>query len=170
MLFGISYTEWTGYVIAILFIILLSLPNGVLKRFEKYYSNDHLHEGIPLKEGTSVFLHVGTEEKSQEGKLPSAEAEQFIAWFNEARLVQKIRFPAGQRRGILVHITTGTGEHINIVPYRNDFAVRRVAESKNTRPVEYWAKQEEISQFFDKLTAAESKVYADETTTISKWD
>ncbi|GEN34055.1 hypothetical protein [Aneurinibacillus danicus] len=142
MIFGISYAEWIGYLIVVVLVFLFGLPNGWLKRLEKYYSNDHLHQPLRAEEVSAITLQTtGGEERLLNGE----EQDRIVTLFNNAKLVQKMEEPAGE--GATLKIMQKDRSIIEIIPYRNDFIVRRPGSKKNNTSIAYWAKQDTLTEF-----------------------
>jgi hypothetical protein len=143
VLFGISYAEWVGYIVTIILVIAFGLPSSWVKRFEKYYSNDHLHRSLATENVSVVILCKGRE---AEETLSAGEQEKVITWFNTAKLVQKVVNPPLSSH-VYLRIVNNDGEQIEILPYHRDFLVKRFAGGTSGKQVVYWAKQDDITRF-----------------------
>lgn len=141
MIFGIPYAEWIGYIAVLVLVVLFGLPNGWLRRLEKYYSSDHLHKPISDQNVSMVALRGA---QGKERKLKESEAQHVIALFNEARLVQKMEPPSAPVHTAL-RINQKTGGAVEIMPYRSDVLVVREERDKKGKPIAYWAKQDELA-------------------------
>lgn len=146
MLFGIPYAEWIGYVAVVVLVILFGLPNGWLKRLEKYYSSDHLHQPLSAQDVSVITI---CDKEVGEKELGAEEAQQIIALFNGAKLVQKVE-PPHNAVHITIRIAQKDGGMIEVMPYRNDVLIVREEKDKNEIPITYWAKQDGFAKWLYK--------------------
>lgn len=143
MVFGISYAEWIGYIVVVVLVFAFGLPNGWLKRLEKYYSSDHLHQPVAPEDVRDIILQTGS---GVEKALNGEEGREVVALFNGAKLVEKTRV-ANETDGARLRIVCKDGRTIEIVPYRHDVIVHLSGGKKNHSPIEYWAKQDTLSEW-----------------------
>ncbi len=122
---------------------MVSLPNGILKKFEKYFSSDHLHKKITWEEVDTIVI-------AQQEAADESKRTQLVGWFNQAGLVEEVKIPGQQEKEALIQIDLTNGEKIRMSPYKNDFLVVRSGES-HMAPVIYWAKQGDISRLMAEL-------------------
>jgi hypothetical protein len=145
LILGMSYAEWIGYTLTIILVILFGLPSGWLKRLEKYYSSDHLHQPLSPDQVSVIILWKDGKERL----MNEAERQDAIKWYNSAKLVQKVEtFEASESS--CLYITCKDGRVIKINSYRNDILIQRPDGGKNNKPVAYWAKQDEITTWLRK--------------------
>jgi hypothetical protein len=144
MFLNVSYWEWAGYIIGMILVVLVSLPNGMLKRFENYFSSGHLHQKISsmgIKQGTLVQKQFGN---IQERTLGTEEIKQVIAWFNEAKFIDKIsKMPDEQSCKLSME---SPEERIEIQPYGDELMIYRKNRT-DQKPILYWVQQAELRKW-----------------------
>lgn len=146
MFFHISYWEWIGYIIGILLIVLVSLPNGYLKKWDKYFSHANLHRSLPDNEIEKMTLII---EKTIDQDIPLTEKEtqQIMSWFNQAILIDKanVSVPHNKRR---IRIETQQ-EWVEIQPYEQELLIQRGLRNQESKPLSYWVRQPELRTWLE---------------------
>jgi len=144
MLLNVSYWEWAGYMIGIVLAVLVSLPNGMLKRLEKILSSAHLHQKISsleIKEGNLIQTQQGG---VQQIPLPVTEITQLVTWFNEAQFIDKCTNPLPNPS--LKLVLFGPEVHIEIFPYGNELVIHR--REGREKEVSYWVLHAQLKYWF----------------------
>jgi hypothetical protein len=143
MFLNVSYWEWFGYIIGTVLVVLVSLPNGMLKKLEKYFSSGHLHQqlsSMEIKQGTLYFNEHGV---VRERALDKDEISQVIHWFNEARFIDKVS--DGKNQSSVTLALEGEGEIIHIQPYQGQVLIQRKGSTRESTP--YWVLQSDLKNW-----------------------
>ncbi len=143
MIFGIPYAEWIGYIVVVVLVFAFGLPNGWLKRLEKYYSSDHLHQTVAPEDVRDIILQMSN---GEERVLNEEEGREAVALFNGAKLVEKTG-ASDEAEGARLRIVCKDGRTIEIMPYRRDVIIRLSGDKKKRGPIGYWAKQDALSEW-----------------------
>lgn len=143
MFLNVSYWEWAGYIIGTVLVILVSLPNGMLKRFEKYFSSGHLHQRISSMEIKQGTLYRNGHGERWERTLEEDEIAQVIHWFNEAKFIDKVS-EMHLQPSIKLSLER-EGEWIDIHPYQGEVLIQRKSSTKDSIP--YWVLQPDLKNW-----------------------
>lgn len=147
MLFHVPYWEWAANILGIILAFLLSLPNGLLKRFEKYFSSEHLHRILTQEEIEKITLLIRNQESRTETELAEKDLGQIIDWLNQAKVIDKAVFPVTAEKTTLTIDTEE--EKIEIQPYKEELIIQR--SRQHDKPVSYWVKQPELRHWFESV-------------------
>ena len=147
MFLNISYWEWVGYIIGIILVVLVSLPNGYLKKWDKFFSPENLHRSLPSNEIESMILLIKERTNQQDIPVTEKETQQIMSWFNEAVFIDKANVPIpDSNRGIRMETKQ---EWVEIQPYAQELFIQRGWKNQEVKPVSYWARQPELRNWLD---------------------
>ncbi|HBI03291.1 MAG TPA: hypothetical protein DDY49_04580 [Paenibacillaceae bacterium] len=143
MFLNVSYWEWAGYIIGTVLVVLVSLPNGMLKRFEKYFSSDHLHQKLSSMEIKQGTLYCHEQGEVRERTLQKEEIAQVINWFNEAKFIDKVSYLKDQP-SIKLSLER-EGEWITIQPFQGEVLIQWKSSTQESIP--YWVLQSDLKHW-----------------------
>lgn len=147
MFFNISYWEWFGYIIGIILVLGVSLPNGYLKKWDKFFSHENLHHTLPSNEIERMVLLIKERTDHQDIPVTEKETQQIMSWFNEAVFIDRANVSIPDyRRGIRMETKQ---EWVEIKPFAQELLIQRGWKDQEMKPVSYWARQPELRNWLD---------------------
>ncbi|MCG0314103.1 MAG: hypothetical protein L5657_05545 [Calditerricola sp.] len=142
-----SYTvaNWVWHLIGFVLILLFCLPSAYYARLEQRFAT---HRAIAVNDIVRAGYRLGDGEVRP---LPDADLDQIVAWFNAAAFIQKQPAPRHNNPPASIVLDLANGEQVEILASQPDLDIRRTSGRKK---VVYWAKQDELAGYLQKLCAA----------------
>lgn len=140
-----TVANWVWHLIGFVLILLFCLPSAYYARLEKRFAT---HRAIAVNDIVRAGYRVGDGEVRP---LPDTDLAQIVAWFNAAAFIQKQPAPRRNDPPASIVLDLANGEQVEILASQPDLDIRRMSGRKK---VVYWAKQDELAGYLQKLRAA----------------
>lgn len=144
----VSFTvaNWVWHLIGFLLIVLFCLPSAYYARLEKRFAT---HREIATDDVVRAAYRVAGGEMRP---LPDGDLAQIVEWFNGAAFIQKQPAPRHNHPPAAIVLDLASGERVEILASTTDVDIRR---TKGKKTVVYWAKQDKLTRYLQRLSMAE---------------
>ncbi|HEY8343198.1 MAG TPA: hypothetical protein VIK75_09450 [Calditerricola sp.] len=141
-----TVANWVWHLIGFVLIVLFCLPSAYYTRLEKRFAT---HREIAANDVVRAAYRVAG---GKMRPLPEGDLAQIVEWFNAAAFIQKQPVPRHEHPPAAIVLDLASGERVEILASATDVDIRR---TKGQKTVVYWAKQDELTQYLQRLSMAE---------------